>query len=138
MLAVVDAAPLYAAADTTDKNHRRAAESLLRSDLQLIVPALVVAEVTYLIGMRLGAAVEARFLAGLAYMVVQAPAPDDWPRIAALVAQYADFPLGGTDASVIALAERANTDLIVTFDHRHFRAVTPRHCAAFRLPPDDA
>ena len=91
-----------------------------------------------MIARRLGSVVEARFLAGLAEMQVEAPAPDDWPRIAALVAQYANFPLGGTDASVVALAERLDTDLVVTFDHRHFRAIRPRHCPSFRLLPDDA
>jgi predicted nucleic acid-binding protein len=67
---------------------------------------------------------------------VEAPTPADWARIADLVEQYADFPLGGTDASVIALAERLGTELIITLDERHFRAVRPRHCAAFRLLPD--
>jgi hypothetical protein len=32
--------------------------------------------------------------------------PQDWSRIADLVDQYVDFPLGGVDASVIVLAER--------------------------------
>jgi uncharacterized protein len=53
-----------------------------------------------------------------------------------LVAQYQDFPLGGVDASVVALAERLRTDLVVTLDQRHFRAVRPSHCPAFRLLPD--
>ena len=44
--------------------------------------------------------------------------------------------LGGTDASVVALAERLNTDLIITLDRRHFNAVRPRHCLAFRLLPE--
>jgi predicted nucleic acid-binding protein len=52
------------------------------------------------------------------------------------VEQYADFPLGAADASVVALAERLGTDLIVTLDHRHFGAVRPRHCPAFRLLPE--
>ena len=46
------------------------------------------------------------------------------------------LPIGGTDASVIALAERLDTDLIVTLDYRHFRAVRPYHCLAFWLLPD--
>jgi predicted nucleic acid-binding protein len=53
-----------------------------------------------------------------------------------LVEQYADFPLGGTDASVVALAERLQTEILITLDHRHFGAVRPRHCKQFRLVPD--
>ena len=63
------------------------------------------------------------------------PEPEDWPRIAELVEQYANFPLGGTDAAVVALAERLRTDCIVTLDRRHFQAIKPRHCAALRLLP---
>ena len=60
---------------------------------------------------------------------------DDWSRMAELVEQYADFPLGATDASVITLAERLNTDTLITLDHRHFAAVRPRHCVNFHLLP---
>jgi predicted nucleic acid-binding protein len=49
--------------------------------------------------------------------------------------EYAAFPLGGTDASVIALAERLQAPLVVTLDRRHFTAVRPRHRDAFELLP---
>jgi predicted nucleic acid-binding protein len=136
VLAIVDAGPLYAAIDADDRNHQRSVEVLQRRDLELVIPALVVAEVTYLAGRRLGPTVEAAFLRGLESIQIEAPGPDEWLRIAALVEQYRDFPLGGTDASVVALAERFETDLIVTLDRRHFGAIRPRHCAAFRLLPD--
>jgi predicted nucleic acid-binding protein len=55
--------------------------------------------------------------------------------MAELVAEHADFPLGGTDASVVALAERLDAHVVVTLDRRHFGAVTPRHVAAFELLP---
>ena len=55
---------------------------------------------------RVGWAAEASFLQGLATFNVVSPAPEDWERIAELVRQYSDFPLGGTDASIMALAER--------------------------------
>ncbi len=136
MLAVVDSGPLYAVADTDDVDHGRSLATLERADLQLVIPALVVAEVTYLIHSRLGPQAEARFLRGLAQLEVEAPAPEDWLRIAELVERYRELPLGGTDASVIAMAERLDTDVIVTLDRRHFAAVAPRHCAAFRLLPE--
>ncbi len=61
-LALVDAGPLYAAADADDTDHARSLAALSRSDLQLVVPAMVVAEATYFVGRRLGAAAEAAFL----------------------------------------------------------------------------
>lgn len=136
MLAVVDTGPLYAAVDADDRDHERCLRVLEAPGLRFFIPAMVVAEATYLVGTRLGPKVEAAFLAGLAGFDVEAPAKADWPRIAELVEEYADFPLGGTDASVIALAERLGTYAIVTLDRRHFGAVRPAHSGAWRLFPE--
>lgn len=134
-LAVVDSGPLFAAADVRDARHRVCAEFFETTGLHLIVPTLVIAEVSYLIGKYLGAREEALFIWSQEPLDIRAPHPDDWQRIGDLVLQYGDFPLGAADASVVVLAERLDTDLIVTLDHRHFRAVRPRHCDAFRLLP---
>lgn len=136
MLAIVDTGPLYAAVDADDQDHERCLCALEAPGLRLFVPAMVVAEATYLVGSRLGPKVEAAFLAGLAGLDVEAPTATDWPRIAELVEDYADFPLGGTDASVIALAERVGTDVIITLDRRHFGAVRSADSRAWRLLPE--
>ena len=135
MLAVVDAGPLYATVDRDDRHHERCVAVFNRHDLDLFVPAMVVAEVTYLVGSRLGPSYEAAFLRGLSEVSVRAPDPEDCGRIADLVTRYSDFPLGGSDASVVALAERLRTDLVITLDHRRFRAVRPRHCRVFQVLP---
>lgn len=136
MLAVVDSGPLYAVTDTDDDDHERSLAVLQRPELQLVIPALVVAEVTFMVGRRLGARAEAGFLRGLTQFEVEAPLAEDWPRIAELVERYGDFPLGGADASVVALAERLGTELVITLDRRHFAAVQPRHRPAFQLLPE--
>jgi predicted nucleic acid-binding protein len=135
-LAIVDAGPLYALTDDDDLDHDRSVAVLNRPDLQFVIPTLVVAEVTYLLGERLGPHAESQFLRGLARLDVEAPTPEDWLRIADLVERYADFPHGGADASVVALAERLGTDLVITLDRRLFGAIRPRHCAAFLILPD--
>ena len=135
MLAVVDAGPLYAAADVDDDDHRPCRAILSRADLRLAIPALVVAEATYFVGRRLGARAEAAFLRGLSAFDVEGPTAEDFERMAELVETYADFPLGGTDASVIALAERIAADVVITLDRRHFAAVKPRHREALELLP---
>jgi hypothetical protein len=132
----VDSGPLIAAVDARDTDHAAVVATLTDSRYELIVPALCVAEAAYLVAVKYGPVIEAAFLRGLAVLDVQAPHPDDWARIADLVERYRDFPLGATDASVVALAERLNTDLVVTLDRRHFGAVRPAHCAAFRLLPE--
>lgn len=135
LIAIVDSGPLYAAADLDDDDHDAAIDALAQNTLHIVIPTLVVAEVTYFIGTRLGPAAEATFLRGLAELDVEPPSPTDWSRIAELVERYADFPLGGTDASVIALAERLDATTIITLDRRHFAAVRPHHVEAFSLVP---
>jgi predicted nucleic acid-binding protein len=135
VIAVVDTGPLYAAVDADDADHHRCAQALTAAGQRLVIPAMVVAETSYLVGSRLGPAVEGAFLRSLVDVAVEAPLSEDWSRIAELVEQYADFPLGGTDASVIALAERLGTDAVITLDRRHFAVVQPRHCSKLRLLP---
>jgi len=134
-LAIVDAGPLYAAADADDEDHGACVAALAREDLRLVVPALVVAEATYFVGRRLGSSVESAFLRGIGELDIEAPSGADFTRMAELVEEYADFPLGGTDASVITLAERLDATVIVTLDRRRFSAVAPRHREAFELLP---
>jgi predicted nucleic acid-binding protein len=136
LIAIVDTGPLYAAVDEDDQRHERCRDLLYRHDFRVVVPALVVAETTYFVGLRLGPHAEAAFLTGLEGVDIEAPASEDWPRIGELAEQYADFPLGGTDASIVALAERLETDVVITLDRRHFGAIRPRHCETLRLLPD--
>jgi hypothetical protein len=101
----------------------------------LVIPALVAGEVAYLLERRLGAYAEAAFIRGLDRFRVEPPVAEDWARIAALIDQYANFPLGTVDASIVALAERLDVEHIITLDRRHFSAVRPRHRDHFTLLP---
>jgi hypothetical protein len=62
-------------------------------------------------------------------------APGDLVRMAELMRQYVGFPLGVTDASVIAVSERLKASEVATLDQRHFRAVSPAHVTALNLLP---
>lgn len=101
-----------------------------------MVPSLVITEVAYLVGTRLGVDPEVRFLGDLAAgnLIAEPVAASDWLRIAELVARYHDLPLGTVDASVIAAAERLGTNDIATFDRRHFTVVRS-DIGAFNLLP---
>ena len=64
------------------------------------------------------------------------PAQIAWAaRMADLVATYGSLPLGTTDASVIALAERLRLTDVATLDRRHFTVIRPRHALALELLP---
>jgi uncharacterized protein len=104
---------------------------------KLLVSGTVSAEAGYLIGREAGARVEAVFLRSMAegdFEIVDLTR-DDYGRMADLVVQYGDLPLGTTDASVIAIAERLNITDVATLDHRHFTVVRPAHVEALTLLP---
>jgi predicted nucleic acid-binding protein len=105
---------------------------------QLIVPAPVIAEACYHIGQVFGAEVESEFLEDLAdgtYGTIAAILPKDLHRMSVLVRQYADMRLGGTDACVVAVAERMLAEQVATVDRRHFTVIRPSHVVAFELVP---
>jgi predicted nucleic acid-binding protein len=98
---------------------------------------LVVSEVSYLLGTRLGTEAEVRFLGDLASgnLIAEPVAASDWLRIAELTSIYGDLPLGTVDASVVAASERLGISQIATLDRRHFTVVRPAHVDAFELLP---
>ena len=123
--------------DRDDRHHEASLDVLETHPGPLIIPILVVTEVTYLLATRLGVEPEVRFLGDLAsgaFSIESVPA-SDWLRIAELVAEYRDLPLGTVDGSVIAAAERLGITEIATLDRRHFTVVRPSHAEAFALLP---
>src|SRR6185312_4966315 len=98
---------------------------------------MVVTEVSYLLSERIGPHAELAFARAVAdgELLVEPVLDSEWGRIAQLTEQYLDLPLGMTDASVVALAERHELDTIASFDHRHFAPVNPRHVKGFTLVP---
>lgn len=105
---------------------------------RLLVPQTVVAEVGYMLASWVSTEVEAKFLDAVAaedFEVVNLTSAD-FARIAELVRGYDDLPLGTTDASVIAVAERLYVREIATLDRRHFTTVRPSHVEAFTLLPE--
>lgn len=94
MICAVDTGPLYAAPDSNDRRHTACVAALTERGRDLVIPALVVAEVTCLIGERLGADAEATFLEALQDYEVEPPFPRsgdasrNWPD------SIATFPWG--------------------------------------------
>lgn len=116
---VADANVLYALADRRDKHHAECTPRFRGNDDVLLVPPTVVAEACYLIDRYLGPAAEAAFLdsvrIGDTYAFQLAGLADaDLRRMAELVRRYADWRLGGTDASVIAMCERPTIITVAT------------------------
>lgn len=134
---IVDTGPLVATADRADKHHRACRALLEGDDGPLVTTALVIAEAAYLIDRQLGPLAEVALYTSIidGALRVEELGPADWRRVAALVEQYADLRLGGTDASVVAIAERLGAARVATLNHRHFSVVRPTHSEAFEIVP---
>lgn len=124
---LVDTGVLLAAADSSDRDHTACAELLQGAERPLLTSPLVVAETGYLIERQLGPRAEAEFYRSIAAgdLTVATMTADLWARTGALIDDHADLPLGGADASLVALAELHSLDRIGTLDRRHFSVVQP-------------
>jgi predicted nucleic acid-binding protein len=102
----------------------------------LVVPDLVIPEVTYLLAAGARTRVEADFLRSLVsgQLAVEHVGGADLERAAELVETYADLALGTVDA-VVAIAERLDASKVATLDRRHFTVVRPTHVPSFELVP---
>lgn len=126
-IAIVDTSALLSSIDRDDRFHAASTAVFRRRDLSFVLSSPVVAEIAYLVSERFGSDAESGFVRRLRSWTIETPLADEWHR---------DFPLGSTDASIILLAERFQTDLVVTLDRRHFAAVRPSRVNALGLLPD--
>src|SRR2546430_16869162 len=104
---------------------------------RLLLPEPLLGEIGYLLGTRCGARAEAAFLRDTVDGPIEVVSLTgaDRERAAELVEQYGDMPLGTSDASVVAVAERLNIASVATLDRRHFTVVRPVHVPVFQLLP---
>ena len=132
-LITLDTSGLLAIANRRDPDHERARAALVQDRGPYLVPAGVLAEITYLIERRLGLRALDGFLADIESGAYSLDCGDrDIPRIRELVRRYADLPLGFADAAVIACAERSG-GRVLTLDLRDF-GVVAREAALHLLP----
>jgi hypothetical protein len=136
---IIDAAPLVALGDTAEPQRDRILEILTSEPGALVIPAPITAEVDYLLGQRLGDHARRAFLHDLAAgrFLVAGLDRQDYSTVLELESRYSDLELGLADCALAILAERYDTIRILSFDERHFRAVTPLHAEAFTILPAD-
>jgi uncharacterized protein len=136
---LLDAGPVVALADP-DEPLRDAILDLLRHEPgSLVIPAPTTAEVDYLLGQRFGQPARRAFLDDLAAgrFTVAALERDEYATVVGLDERYSDLQLGLADCALITLAGRYRTTRILSFDERHFRAVTSLGGEPFTVLPAD-
>ncbi len=128
---------LVATADRSDPEYAACRSLLEYDDGPLVTTGLVVAEAAYLIDRQVGHDGEVALYTSIVdgALVVEQLVVADLNRVRELVDFYRDLGLGGTDVSLIAVAERLGAERIATLDRRHFSVVRPNHIAGFDLTP---
>jgi uncharacterized protein len=134
---IVDTGPFVAAANRQDPDYAACRKIFADTAGPLHVPAVVIAEATFMIERSGGAAAEAAFLRSLrsSKYAIDVPTADDLQRAAELIEQYSDLSIGGTDACLVALAERLGDSSVFTLDRRHFTVVKPAKLGSFNIVP---
>lgn len=112
---IVDSGPLYALFDGDDRYHGAAVAFLRRHQSTLITNIAVLSEVCYLLGRIHGARRDFLKWAETALSIDEQLVPD-LARIRHLLDKYADLPAEFADASLVALAERIDVDVVASVD----------------------
>lgn len=144
MIVIADTSGLLAAVDANETEHRACRAAIAQASL-LVIPPFVLAELDYLIAKHLGEATAIATCADITESVrrgdyeIASMTPDVLADATAVRCRYRPLALGLTDAVNVVLADRYRTEVLLTLDRRHFRAIRPITAAepAFRLLPDD-
>jgi hypothetical protein len=138
---ICDTSGLLAAYDEEDPDGPAVRDLLDPEAGTLVVSPFVVAELDYMLMSRAGIRAELTLLSDLANDVYQVAAftRQDAERAEKLAGQHADLKLSIADAHTMILAapDRYGTTRILTFDHKHFRAVKPLQGGVFTILPAD-
>ena len=136
---IADTSALLAAFVPDQRMHEACARAVA-STRPLVLSPLVLAELDYLTAQLAGVDAELTLLGELSSGAYELASfgVDDLIRARAVVERYRDLPLGLADASLVVLADRYETDTILTLDERHFRVVRSLSGNPFRLLPADA
>lgn len=136
---IADTSALLAAFVPNQRMHEACARAVA-STRPLVLSPLVLAELDYLTAQLAGVDAELTLLGELSSGAYELASfgVDDLIRARAVVERYRDLPLGLADASLVVLADRYETDTILTLDERHFRVVRSLAGNPFRLLPADA
>ena len=139
MTLILDASGLLALPERDHPVRDAVIEALAREEGQLVLPQPVAAEVDYLLGRRFGQTQRRAFLKDLAEQryALAALEPGDLATVTQIDARHTDLALGLADCSIVVLADRFQTRRLLSFDERHFRAVSPLSGGSFTLLPAD-
>jgi len=144
MIVIADTSGLVAAFNASDPEHLATRQALIGAALTVVSP-LVLLEIEHIatrnVSRPAAFAINDWLLAQerTGRVAVAAIAASALRTARTVQNRYEDLRLDLTDAVSVVLAERYETDAVLTLDRRDFRAIRPLHgTPVFRLLPDDS
>jgi uncharacterized protein len=137
MTILVDSSYLFALFNHDDPYHDLADKLTLQSTDKLVVPIVVLPEVTFLFrrDMVYWGIQYFMQLYTAAKIPIENVTMEDLQRVKEIMKTYETAKFDLVDCCIMALAERLNITRICTFDHTDFRIFRPKHCEYFELLP---
>jgi predicted nucleic acid-binding protein len=138
MALIADSGDVYALYDARDRHYAAVTQAIEVERGPIVVPMAILAEIDYLLRIRLGSRALLRFLEGISVggLSLEPFTSQDLSNCQRLLTAYANLDIGLADAAVIATAERLGTRRILTVDERHFRVVRADGKPFTLLPAD--
>jgi uncharacterized protein len=135
---LVDAGPLVAAIDESDRDHRRCLSVLKQLSDPLMTTWPVVTEAVYLLAQTQNPIDSQDALLAMldrGFVVIAELGPEDVPRLRTLIRQYSDLPMDLADATLVRVAERDGLRQVFTLDQRDFKVYKPGRRESFTIVP---
>ena len=122
---LIDAGPLIALFDSSDKHHQRMLEFLKRFPYRFISTIAVFTEVSHMLDFNVNA--QKDFYEWVMYMgvIISDINQNDMLRIIELTGKYNDLPMDFSDATLVITAEKTGIREIISLD---------KHFDIYRLP----
>jgi hypothetical protein len=134
---LADSSFIYALFNKDEKQYRAARRFATAFTGSVLVPDVVLPEVTYLFRKEGAVRAVTAFLIAfeISGMKLECLSADDLRRSREIMAAYPDARLDFVDCCIMALAERLNITQVCTFDRRDFSIFRPAHCEYLELLP---
>jgi len=132
---IADTSGLLAFFNSKEANHLSVAQVIEKADQAIVVSPYVIAELDYLLANRFGVDVELNVLSELssgAYELASINTADLF-ECSGIIQKYSDQNIGITDASLVFLAERYETNSILTLDVKHFSVMKTKNNKSFEI-----
>lgn len=112
---VLDAGPLIALFDGSDRHHAAAVDFIRRTREPLVTNAPVLAEACWMLDFSADAQLDCLRWSSLTLRIDEETGKD-LPRITAILDKYRDLPADFADASLVALCDRLNCHDVASVD----------------------